>query len=33
MEKHPLTRPEVVLPCLLLIWFASAAAYAAVFTY
>jgi len=33
MEKHPMTRPEVVLPCLLLVWFVTAAAYAVVFTY
>lgn len=33
MDKHLLTRPEVVVPGLLLIWFATAAAYALVFTY
>lgn len=33
MEKHLLSRPGVVVPCLFLVWFASAAAYAAVFTY
>lgn len=33
MNKHLFARPEVLIPCLFLLWFASAAAYALVFTY
>jgi hypothetical protein len=32
MTKHPLTRPEILIPCLFALWFASAAVYALVFT-
>jgi len=33
MNKHLFSRPEVLILCLFLLWFASAAAYALVFTY
>jgi hypothetical protein len=33
MDKNFFTRPEVVVACLLLVWFSSAATYALVFTY
>jgi len=33
MNKHLFARPQVLIPCLFALWFASAAVYALLFTY